>query len=242
MNLGEYSEFSALAQSLLTCDIAEPRAFTVSGVFSRLSQSEYFGNWRCFRLQEPIAHILQKLMSLWPQAIGYVFATLVAQIFIWPIVDLLWNSVGVPTYERPRHWHSRVLGVVERVMFVASIQIGISEFIGVWMAIKVAGQWKQWSEGRLIPVKDKTIVRKGRKTIVKEKPILIIGREIFNIFLLGNAISIIYSAVGAIMINWFVSGNYFLGVAIPTIVLILSFVLWLVVKKNSESLKENRSF
>jgi hypothetical protein len=39
-----------------------------------------------------------------------------------------------------------VIGLVERVLYTAFLQIGQAQFIGFWLAIKVAGQWKRWGE------------------------------------------------------------------------------------------------
>jgi hypothetical protein len=67
-------------------------------------------------------------------------------------------------------------------------QVGSPEFIGVWLALKVAGQWKNWTESWSIEVDGRTIQ--------------VVGREVFNIFLLGNALSVGFAAIGAKLIDW----------------------------------------
>jgi hypothetical protein len=71
------------------------------------------------------------LTTYLPCIIGYLFATVVAQCLIWPIMDNMWKSAGSSLADRPRYWHSIVLGMIERVMFVGSLQFKRPEFIGV---------------------------------------------------------------------------------------------------------------
>lgn len=73
------------------------------------------------------------------------------------------------------------------MLYVVSFQVTAIEFIGVWLALKVAGQWRQWNEGQTL-----------------DNDIKITGREIFNTFLIGNALSIIYAIVGAKIIEWYI--------------------------------------
>ena len=89
------------------------------------------------------------------------------------------------------------------------------EFIGVWLALKVAGQWQQWSE-------DKPY-REGGPTIV--------GRQLFNIFLIGNALSITYAVVGAQAIGWLAAHDWTLGLGMPLLLLAASWALSITVEK-----------
>jgi hypothetical protein len=58
--------------------------------------------------------------------------------------------------------------------------MGKPEFIGIWLALKVAGQWKRWS---------------GDESGIH-------GRGVFNVFLIGSAFSVIYALTGAKMTEW----------------------------------------
>jgi len=57
------------------------------------------------------------------------------------------------------------VGFCESILYPTSFLLDIPEFIGIWLALKVAGHWKQWETG------DE-------------------GRRRFNKFLVGNAMSI----------------------------------------------------
>ena len=62
------------------------------------------------------------------------------------------------------------LGMCERVTYTVSILLGAPTWIGVWLAIKVAAQWNRWQ---------------GEE------------RATYNVFLIGNLLSVLCSLVGA---------------------------------------------
>jgi hypothetical protein len=74
-------------------------------------------------------------------------------------------------------WSPAVVGVCESVLYPASLLLNKPEFIGVWLAIKVAGQWARWSGDRV-------------EGAPSDLDALNQGRRRFNAFLVGNAISI----------------------------------------------------
>jgi hypothetical protein len=69
------------------------------------------------------------------------------------------------------------LGVVERLLYVAAIIAGEGSWVGVWLGAKVAVSWRRWSEA---------------------------DRAIYNVFLIGNALSILFAVLGA----WIVLGHF----------------------------------
>lgn len=74
-------------------------------------------------------------------------------------------------------WSPTLVGICESVMYPTSLLLNKAEFIGVWLAVKVAGQWVRWK-------------REGSglgQTTEQEN----LGRRRFNRFLFGNALSII---------------------------------------------------
>src|SRR6187402_2877833 len=106
---------------------------------------------------------------------GYAFAAIIGHMCIATVVDGLWRGEAVSNSKvRPTAYLSRLLGFVERALFVATLQMGRGELIGVWLVLKVAGQWKRWMEGE--KVEDKVIE----------------GRNSFNMFLIGSGLSIAY--------------------------------------------------
>ena len=62
------------------------------------------------------------------------------------------------------------LGIAERSLYFFAFLVGAPSWIGVWLAIKVAVQWHRWPTGE---------------------------RAIYNIFLIGNALSILSALGGA---------------------------------------------
>ena len=68
-------------------------------------------------------------------------------------------------------------GLCEAVLYPAALFLGKPEFIGVWLAIKVAGQWVRWSG-------TPTGAEASVATLNR-------GRRLFNRFLIGNAISVL---------------------------------------------------
>jgi len=120
--------------------------------------------------------------------IGYVVSVLGGHLATRCVMDALWKSLGRTVDKAFRIYpkHPQMAGVLERALYTAAWQLGKPEFIGVWLAVKVAGQWKGWSE----PFTDED---SGKK---------IPGRAFFNLFLIGNAFSIAYALVGGLMIEW----------------------------------------
>lgn len=123
--------------------------------------------------------------------IGY-FCSLAAHFLIDPIANRMWECLGWKGDNdirfRPDVWQPRVVGVVERVLYTSALLMGKGEFIGLWVAIKAAGQWKRWGE---------EIEIDGR---------FLEGRSLYQNFLIGNALSILYAATGAQLVTWIGNG------------------------------------
>jgi len=78
-------------------------------------------------------------------------------------------------------WSPTVVGVCESIMYPTALLMGQGDFIGLWLALKVAGQWVRW---RGEPEK-KTETLEERNE----------GRRRFNRFLVGSALSVILAGV-----------------------------------------------
>jgi hypothetical protein len=164
--------------------------------------------------------MIEQLLSFWPYAIGYGFALVVGQIFIGKIEECMYTELGIPNRERA--WHSKVLGSIERILFIASFQVGIPQFIAIWVGLKTAGGWKHWTEEIWIH-KD-----------ANGKEIEILGRHTFNIFLVAQALSIGFSTVGWKLIEWLTHYAWAEAIAAGVAALIGATVLWLIVCSNSK--------
>jgi hypothetical protein len=127
------------------------------------------------------------------------------------IVDRLWKTEAGSSSDknvRPGPYLPKLVGIVERVLFVASLQLGKAEFIGVWFVLKVAGQWKRWTEGADVD---------GDK---------VDARVFYNVFLIGSAVSLAYAVVGAELIELIDSKRWFSAVALPAALIMGTFALY----------------
>jgi hypothetical protein len=87
-------------------------------------------------------------------------------------------------------WSPVLVGICENIMYPTALIIDHSEFIGVWFAVKVAGQWVRWTGETDRPKDNKQI------EVANE------ARRRFNRFLVGNSLSIMaaFATYGALKI------------------------------------------
>ena len=154
--------------------------------------------------------------------LGYGFAVVVGHFAIFYLSNALWANLTTPTVSmeqlRPSRLHPAIVGFIERTLYVAAIQMSAREFISVWLAIKVAGQWNRWAEG----------YKSGGETIVT-------GREFFNVFLIGNGLSIAYALVGALIIRWLQEGRFDLATLVVLVLLLATAAIFVIVKRGRNS-------
>ncbi len=81
---------------------------------------------------------------------------------------------------RKNLWPPALVGACESVMYPMALFFGKPEFIGVWLAIKVAGGWTRWN-----PASASDGDRKQINT----------GRRKYSAFLVGNALSITLACI-----------------------------------------------
>jgi hypothetical protein len=93
------------------------------------------------------------LATLLPYLVGYGFALLVPQnpwFGIRKLGEKLWASVGGRQKDRDADL-PQILGTLELVMYPTAFLLGQPEFIGVWLLLKVAGNWRGWEIESAIP-------------------------------------------------------------------------------------------
>jgi hypothetical protein len=73
-------------------------------------------------------------------------------------------------------WPATVVGLGESFVYPIAIVMGKPDFLGFWVALKLAAQWKYWDDDKTKPIE---------------------GRTRFYVFLLGNLLSIISAVVTA---------------------------------------------
>ena len=164
------------------------------------------------------------LSTYWPYAVGYLFAVIAPNLM--PTVSgPLWRrwSRGPDTAEDDPLYDpflGRVVGTIERALYVAAFLADEPTFVGIWLGLKVAGGWDRWSKNS--PLKD------GRK---------VAGRSIFNIMLIGSAVSVAWSWVAASMIRFLQWGDYQSAVLVGLVIVgaHLAFYGWLASKVNKKT-------
>lgn len=106
--------------------------------------------------------------------VGFVVSTGGGAVVLWLLIErLAWPYVAKGLQSREGK-HTRALtvplGIIERASYTAAILLGAPTWIGVWVAIKVAAQWQRWHGDE---------------------------RATYNVFLIGNLLSIFFGVVGA---------------------------------------------
>lgn len=96
--------------------------------------------------------------------------------------------------KQPDLWPPTLVGVLESVLYPAAFATDNAEFIGVWLLMKVAGQWVRWG-AEFPPVGDdddgeENGDSKYEMKVLEAKK----GRRRFQKFLIGNAIRIMLGA------------------------------------------------
>ena len=113
-----------------------------------------------------------------PCLLGYLISVYVGSIITRKTVNRLkaWAHLGG---QQGASAPERVIvGLLERFLYTTTWLMGkeASAFIGIWLVLKTAGQWGRWGEEE--------------------------GRAIYNVFLVGSALSLIFGVLGALLIKW----------------------------------------
>ena len=107
------------------------------------------------------------------------------QRYLWEM--LVYDHIGVLTKTQRRNDLPLITGAIERVLYIGAILLGHPEFIAFWIGLKAAGSWKAWTEG---------------VSLSRRKSVIISGRSIFGLFIIGSAISLMHAIGGFILIKW----------------------------------------
>ena len=153
--------------------------------------------------------------------IGYGFSVFAEAILVKSLVETLWDCIAPSDAKsRPAFWQGDALARIEGVLYVALLQLGLGNLIGVWLVLKVAGHWKRWMDDG-----DEQTKRPD-------------GRTVFNIFLIGNALTVLYSFVGFKLIGWIEAERVLqvCWVSLSVIVLTLAFWAWIPGQRKSRFL------
>jgi hypothetical protein len=144
---------------------------------------------------------------------GYVLGVLAP---IWPMAQvsrLLWRRVGVTAEGEHRTDLPLIVGALERVLYISALLGGVREFVGLWLALKVVGGWKGWSEDRVLKAEG------GGE--VKVHP-----RNTVNVFLIGNGLSLMNAAAATDLIRLAGNGQCGRGWAVAITAFVATAALW----------------
>lgn len=141
-------------------------------------------------------------MSTLAYLIGFLVATVLGDVATKSIIDLMWkflnekdpslNLAQIGRYPE----QARLVGLVERSLYFAALLVNQPLWVGVWLTLKTVSRPPRWERN------------KGN----------IPGRAIFQPFLVGNGLSLLFSAAGSAIVFLLLNDD---GAAWQTIVLIL---------------------
>lgn len=118
--------------------------------------------------------------------LGYGVATGGGLAILWPTMNRLFKTLEDEREAALRaHRFSACVGVIERCIYVTAIVAKTPELIAVWLVLKTATEWKR------DPVR---------------------GFENFNIYLIGNGLSLLFGLLGSLLIHVLIPGQ---GITLP---------------------------
>ena len=130
--------------------------------------------------------------------VGYVFSLIYGYFVTSSVVDGLRNKYG-PKREEGCDVLPRITGLLDRFLYTSALITGIPGaglFIPMWLAVKVARGWR-------VPSQPENQTRsKNREKDEKEEECVskyVVGR--YNLFLIGNALCVVFGAGGGLIIN-----------------------------------------
>lgn len=152
--------------------------------------------------------------------VGYIISIFMGDFVIRPIRNKMYE--GFEGGDELHRWRAQVIGWLERFLYTTSILIGSPEFIAVWLALKVAGQWDRWK----LDIGEKAAFGTVR------------ARATYSVYLVGNGLSILFGGVGAILFKligkdeWILASTLVLAVGIGSL-LLFQFIKSKVEKQNA---------
>lgn len=156
--------------------------------------------------------------------VGYLFAALAGHWAVSALMHTAWSRVTRPLglqqqgTPNPYPEHPAAVGLLERTLYAAAWQLGVKEFIAIWLVLKAAGSWKGWAED--------VSVGSGK----------IAGRTAFNLFLLGAGCSLAFGVTGALIPPMLEHDDWALALLLALVVLGGTFGLrWFLQKPERES-------
>ncbi len=119
-----------------------------------------FSNWNFQSPQKRGGSYLKGVPQDWQMqhhwlrvTVGCVVSIVVGDLVISTLIGWLWSGLEKHHYiTRAEHTFTRQLGWLERALYTSALLAGAWQWIGVWLAIKVAARWRSTSGDTEAPV------------------------------------------------------------------------------------------
>lgn len=122
-----------------------------------------------------------------PYVVGFLVSVIAGHVVTKSIVEKMWAYIreakdSTPETLKRYPGQQDIVGVVERSLYFAALCVNQYVFIGVWLTLKTISRSSRWENDT-----------KGRKTKNPGTP----GRAVFQSFLAGTGISLLFAAAGS---------------------------------------------
>lgn len=161
----------------------------------------------------------EDLLSLLGILTAFSVSILIGDLGIRPIRNEMYRGLEDTATQA---WRPRAIGWLERFLYTATILAGFPEFIAIWLALKVAGQWERWK----IDVGASTGQDPHR------------ARATYAVYLLGNGLSVLYGGLGSMVFKWISDREFLISLCAVLSLAFLNFLLYGYVKSHSMSTRE----
>jgi len=168
----------------------------------------------------------------WVLPLAYLFGVLGGHILIGQTLSIMWELLRlearmrnfptpIPSASNPfvRYtWQVAAVGVIERTPYIMTLQIGRPEFIAVWLTLKTLVQARRWNEEDINP-----------------------GRAVYNNFLAGSGLSIMYAFVASAVIQWAagpsIQRDYVSAITAPVMLILANALLLFYLQRQRQQIE-----
>ena len=179
---------------------------------------------------------LQSISAYIPYIAGYLFTALVGQFFIAIIMGELKTKIRtylpeIKGFSKAYSWYASMVGYMDGILYITSLLAGRPAFIAAWLAFKLAGRW----ESVKLDEEERKKIAKDQDWSPAER--FITTNAEYNIFTIGNALSVIYAVAGWKIIEWMKADKLDRVWALCAITIIGSVIFYCSAKCQTERLE-----
>jgi hypothetical protein len=180
---------------------------------------------------------MEEYLVILMSALGYFISLFVGGFMVKKTIDLAWKMIDYgksESTERGKYgWTTEMVGYLERFIYTTSVIFGVKELFAAWLVLKLSSQWVKWGGVKnLEKPKNVNLIFKRQKDEEQKYK----SRAIFQIFLLGTGLSLVYGLLGGQVAIWLSQGkclySYVSVVFIVSLNLIIICCIKVIIKKN----------